>query len=195
MCHRLCCNQKNGWALFTIQCCSRYLFSWEYGQKTWGTGSSLYILKACTEKWHSYFLSTSYPVEQADIQTHIFRASWACLHICRDWQPDAVPWARPQPSRQAPRAVTGVSRPALPCSPSELRAVRPPLPAWQMPRQRRCEWCGEGWQNRAKSLCNQRVWLGGDGGSAGTQTFTIGQAVLVNRSGCTKEAGWIIDRM
>lgn len=39
------------------------------------------------------------------------------------------------------------------------------------------------------------VWLGGDGGSAGTQTFTVGQAVLVNRSGCTKEAGWIIDRM
>lgn len=47
----------------------------------------------------------------------------------------------------------------------------------------------EGWQNRTKSLCNQHVWLGGDGGSAGTQTFTIGQAVLVNRSGCTKEAG------
>lgn len=71
------------------------------------------------------------------------------------------------------------------------------VPAWQMPCRRRCEWCGSGggWQNRAKSLCNQRVWLGGDGGSVGTQTFTIGQAVLVNRSGCTKEAGWIIDSM
>lgn len=52
-----------------------------------------------------------------------------------------------------------------------------------------------GQQNTAKSLCNQRVWLGGDGDSAGMQTFTIGQAVLVNRSGCTKEAGWIIDRV
>ncbi|TKS70958.1 Protein FAM19A4 [Collichthys lucidus] len=44
------------------------------------------------------------------------------LHICRNWQPDAMPSSRPQPRRQAPQAVTGVSQPALPCSPSELRA-------------------------------------------------------------------------
>ncbi|KAK9529408.1 hypothetical protein VZT92_013502 [Zoarces viviparus] len=82
------------------------------------------ISKACIEKLHSWFLSASCPagaIEQADIQTHIFRA-W--LHTCRDWQPDAVPLARPQPRRQATQAVTGVSHPALPCSPSELRAIR-----------------------------------------------------------------------
>lgn len=87
--------------------------------------------------------------------------------------------------------------PTCPERPGLAASTAATVPAWQMRRQHRCEWRGGGggWQSGAKSLCNQRVWLGGDGGSAGTQTFTIGQAVLVNRSGCTKEAGWIIDRM
>lgn len=148
---------------------------------------------------HLYFLSTRFGAAEHD--AHIFRASWAWLHICGDWQPDALPSARPQPRRQVPQAMTGISPAALHCLPSELRAIclygclcasltdAPSAQMWVVWGRR------GGWQNTAKSLCNQRVWLGGGGDSAGMQTFTIGQAVLVNRSGCTKEAGWIIDRV
>lgn len=87
---------------------------------------------------------------------------------------------------------------SVPCLPSALKAIRLCwcLCASLTDAMSVQMWVVWGWRlNRARLLCNQCVWLGGDGGSAGTQTFTIGQTVLVNRSGCTKEAGWIIDRM
>ena len=120
-----------------------------------------------------------------------------------DWQPDAdaVPSARPQPRRQAPQAVAGVPHPALLCSPSEssglYASMAAAVPAWQMPCQLRCDRCGGGGDCRMElnhCVINACGWKG-DGGSAGTQTFTIVQVVLVNRSGSTKEAGWIIDRV
>lgn len=163
---------------------------------------SLHISKALLEKWRSYFLSTSYTTGVVEQEfRHIFSEppERSRTSACAGGQmPCPQPDLSPDDKLHRQRLASHMPLyPVRPQSSGLSASAAASVPAWQMPRRCRCEWCGGGggWQNRAKSLCNQRVWLGGDGGSAGTQTFTIGQAVLVNRSGCTKEAGWIIDRM